>query len=252
MDMALVQRLIQPARTKIVLLLIDGLGGLSLTPKGLTALAAAHTPHLDDLAARSICGLHQPVGHGITAGSGPSHLALFGYDPVQYQVGRGIISALGIGFELTPQDVAARGNLCTLDEGGRVADRRARRLSTRRSRELCALLRQIPLPGVEPFVETVTEYRLLLVLRGDGLSSDLADTDPPEIGRKPLEPTARLVREFLTRAREPWPIVIPPTCCCCGGPPIRPIGRPCSRSLGSGRWPSLRIRSSAMWQGWWA
>jgi 2,3-bisphosphoglycerate-independent phosphoglycerate mutase len=210
MDMALIRSLIQPATTKIVLLLMDGLGGLPLTPGGPTALEAACTPHLDDLAARSICGLHQPVGAGITAGSGPSHLALFGYDPIQYQVGRGILSALGIGFELTDRDVVARGNLCTLDEEGRVADRRAGRLSTDRNRELCALLREIQLPGVELFVETVSRYRLLLVLRGEGLSSDLADTDPQAIGRTPLEPralspegerTAQLVREFLTQAR---------------------------------------------------
>jgi 2,3-bisphosphoglycerate-independent phosphoglycerate mutase len=211
MDMALIRSLIQPATTRIVLLLIDGLGGLPLTPGGLTTLEAAHTPHLDDLATRSICGLHQPVGAGITAGSGPSHLALFGYDPIQYQVGRGILSAVGIGFELTPQDVVARGNLCTLDEEGRIADRRAGRLSTERNRELCALLREIQLPGVELSVETVADYRLLLVLRGEGLSSDLADTDPQAMGRTPLEPralsseaegTAQLVREFLTRARQ--------------------------------------------------
>lgn len=211
MELDFIQRLIGPNQAKIVLLVMDGLGGLPLEPQGDTALEAARTPNLDRLAAESLCGLHQPVGPGITPGSGPSHLALFGYDPVKYQVGRGVLSALGIDFDLTPNDVAARGNFCTLDEDGRVADRRAGRIPTEVNRELCALLRDIELPGVELFVQPVKEYRFLLVLRGEGLSGDLADTDPQDVGEKPLDPepgspeadeTAGLVREFLGQARD--------------------------------------------------
>jgi 2,3-bisphosphoglycerate-independent phosphoglycerate mutase len=211
MDFTIIRDLAESAETKIVLLVMDGLGGLPMEPGGLTELETADTPNLDRLAAHGICGLHQPVAPGVTPGSGPSHLALFGYDPIKYQVGRGVLSALGIDFDLKANDVAARGNFCTLDDDGRVADRRAGRIPTEKNKELCALLRQIQLPGVEVFVETVKEYRLLLVLRGDGLSGELSDTDPQEIGEEPLEPkpssaeaeeTASLVREFVDQARQ--------------------------------------------------
>lgn len=161
MDFELLQSLIQPAETKILLLVMDGLGGL---PKGLgygTALEEASTPNLDDVASQSICGLHQPAGAGITPGSGPAHLALFGYDPLRYQVGRGVLSALGIDFDLKDQDLAARGNFCTIDQNGQVADRRAGRIETAKNRELCKKLRGIELPGAEIFIETVKEYRFL-------------------------------------------------------------------------------------------
>jgi 2,3-bisphosphoglycerate-independent phosphoglycerate mutase len=211
MELDFVRALVGPERSRIVLLVLDGLGGLPSEPGGQTELEAAHTPHLDALAARGICGLHQPVGPGITPGSGPSHLALFGYDPIQYQVGRGVLAALGIGFDLKPQDVAARGNFCTVDDEGRVVDRRAGRISSEKNQELCALLREIELPGAEFLIETVKEYRLLLVLRGQELDPQVDDTDPQETGVKPLAPkalspeaqrTADLVRTFLERARE--------------------------------------------------
>jgi 2,3-bisphosphoglycerate-independent phosphoglycerate mutase len=211
MDYAILRDLIEPSETKIVLLVMDGLGGVPVKKGGATELETADTPILDWLATDGICGLHQPVGPGITPGSGPSHLALFGYDPIEYDVGRGVLAALGIDFALEPTDVVARGNFCTLDDDGRVADRRAGRIPTERNEELCDRLRQIRLPGVEVFVETVKEYRLLLALRGDGLSGDLSDTDPQEIGEKPLEPkplsaeaerTAGLVQEFVDQARQ--------------------------------------------------
>lgn len=211
MNFSIIRDLVERAETKIVLLVLDGLGGLPAEKGGATELEAADTPILDRLATDGICGLHQPVAPGITPGSGPSHLALFGYDPLKYQVGRGVLSALGIDFDLGPNDVAARGNFCTLDDQGRVADRRAGRIPTEKNKELCERLREIELPGVEVFVETVKEYRLLLVLRGEGLSGDLADTDPQEIGERPLDPeplstgakrTAGLVREFVEQARD--------------------------------------------------
>ena len=197
--------------TKIVLLVMDGLGGLPRDEDGLTELEAAHTPNLDRLAAEGICGLHEPVGPGVTPGSGPSHLALFGYDPIEYQVGRGALSAVGIGFDLSPKDVAARGNFATVDADGGVTDRRAGRISTELNRELVAKLREIELSGVEVLVETVAEHRFLLVLRGEGLSQELDDTDPQQVGEFPVEPhatdqaaekTARLVGQFVAQARE--------------------------------------------------
>jgi 2,3-bisphosphoglycerate-independent phosphoglycerate mutase len=211
MKLDFLRGLVEPERTKIVLLVLDGLGGLPSEPGGQTELETAHTPNLDALAAQGICGLQQPVGAGITPGSGPSHLSLFGYDPIQYQVGRGVLAALGIGFDLMPQDVAARGNFCTVDDEGRVVDRRAGRISTERNQELVAVLREIELPGVEVLVETVKEYRLLLVLRGKRLDHRIEDTDPQETGVKPLAPkalspeareTAQWVNAFLERARE--------------------------------------------------
>jgi len=213
-DLEFIRSLIQPADTKIVFLILDGLGGLPADSNGSTELEAAETPNLDNLAARGICGLHVPVAAGITPGSGPAHLGLFGYDPLKYQVGRGVLSALGIGFDLRSNDVAARGNFCTVDKDGVVTDRRAGRIASEKNRELCALLREIELPEVQLFVETVKEYRFLLVLRGDGLSGDIADTDPLQVGRKPLEPralsaeadqTVQLVDRFVEQAREVLP-----------------------------------------------
>jgi len=211
MDLDVVRKLIKPAETKIVLLVMDGLGGLPRESDNLTELEAAKTPHLDSLASRGICGLQHPVGPGITPGSGPGHLALFGYNPLEYQVGRGVLAALGIDFDLQLQDVAARGNFCTLDKNRYVTDRRAGRISTEKNKKLCALLRTIELPDVDVFVETVKEHRLLLVLRGEGLSGNIRDTDPQEIGKKPLLPqsssseakqTATLVKQFLDQAQE--------------------------------------------------
>jgi len=210
-DLDFVRQLVQKNDSKIVMLVVDGLGGLAMEPSTRTELEAANTPNLDNLAAHSLCGLHEPVAAGITPGSGPSHLALFGYDPLKYQVGRGVLSALGIDFDLHPSDVAARGNFCTVDEKGLVTDRRAGRISTEKNQELCALLREIELEGAELLIETVKEYRLLVVLRGDDLSPEVNDTDPQATGERPLEPrafappaerTAKLVAQFLEQARQ--------------------------------------------------
>jgi 2,3-bisphosphoglycerate-independent phosphoglycerate mutase len=206
MNLDFIKTLVKPSETKIVLLVIDGLGGLPRKSDNFTELEVANTPNLDSLAKKGICGLQQPVGSGITPGSGPGHLGVFGYDPVKYKVGRGILAALGIGFDLRPGDVAVRGNFCTIDENGNVLDRRAGRIPTEKNKELCELLRDIKLPGVEVFVETVKEHRCLIVLRGENLSGDIIDTDPQEIGKKPLQPqalssdgthTAELVSQFL-------------------------------------------------------
>ena len=211
MDLAFIQPLIKKNNKKIVFLILDGLGGLPQEDGGLTELETAVTPHLDNLAKKGICGLQQPVLPAITPGSGPGHLGVFGYDPVKYQIGRGVLEGLGIDFELRSNDVAARGNFCTLDEQGNITDRRAGRISTEKNKELCTLLQTIELPEVQLFVKPVKEHRLLVVFRGDGLSEHLEDTDPQDIGKKPLEPkgmssednpTAELVKQFLEQAKD--------------------------------------------------
>jgi len=211
-DLNLMRELAIEGQTKILLLVLDGVGGLPMTPDGPTELEAARTPNLDALAARSICGLSTPVAPGITPGSGPGHLSLFGYDPLRHEIGRGVLEALGIGFDLRPDDVAARGNFCTLDAGGLITDRRAGRIPTEVGAGLCEKLRQIRLPDVEEiFVEPVKEYRFVLVLRGAELYDGLTETDPQRTGVPPLpvEPlrpeathTAELLNRWLAEARE--------------------------------------------------
>ncbi len=210
-NLELMRELAVEARTKILLVVLDGLGGLPMTPDGPTELEAAHTPNLDALAKRSICGMSTPIAPGISPGSGPGHLALFGYDPLRYEIGRGVLEALGIGFDLQPDDIAARGNFCTLDAQGLITDRRAGRIPTEVGARLCEKLRQIHLPEVEVFVEPVQEYRFLLVLRGEGLYDGLTETDPQQLGKpplpvKPLHPeaahTADLLNQWMAEARK--------------------------------------------------
>lgn len=196
--------------SKIVLLVADGLGGLPREPGGLTELETAKTPHLDALARRGTLGLSIPVLPGITPGSGPGHLGLFGYDPLEYQIGRGVLEALGIDFDLGPNDVAIRGNFCTLDAAGNISDRRAGRIKSEQAAPLCEKLNQIKIPGVEVFVRHVKEYRLVVVFRAAGLGGDVHDTDPQATGVPPLDPVAKspesartveVAKEFLRQAR---------------------------------------------------
>ena len=168
--------------SKIVLFILDGLGGLPDPETGLTELETAKTPNLDALAARSRCGLSEPVGAGITPGSGPGHLALFGFDPIGDEVGRGILSALGVDFPLSPDDVAARINFASIDSEGRITDRRAGRISTDTNRRLVEKLRAVQVEGIQVFLETESEHRALAVFRGDQLSDRLGDTDPQLTG----------------------------------------------------------------------
>jgi 2,3-bisphosphoglycerate-independent phosphoglycerate mutase len=205
----LIQSLRESAGTKIVLLVADGLGGLPLEPGGLTELETAQTPNLDSAARQGVCGLSVPVLPGITPGSGPGHLALFGYDPLEHQIGRGVLEALGINFPVGPKDVAIRGNFCTVDAAGRITDRRAGRPTTERCVEACKKLAQIKLRGAEVFVEPVREHRFVLVLRGEGLGDQVNDTDPQEVGVPALpargrdgasKKTADLINLFVTEA----------------------------------------------------
>ncbi len=166
MDMhELTRSLFQKNDSKIVMLVADGLGGLPLEPGGKTELETASTPNLDALAKRGVQGASIPVKPGITPGSGPGHLGLFGYDPLKYVIGRGALEATGIGFELGANDVAIRANFCTLDASGKISDRRAGRISSEESAPLAIKLRQVKIAGVEVFVEPVKEHRFVVVFR---------------------------------------------------------------------------------------
>jgi 2,3-bisphosphoglycerate-independent phosphoglycerate mutase len=207
----LTRRLQRRNDSKIVLLVADGLGGLPLEPGGKTELETARTPNFDALARRGVLGLSTPVLPGIAPGSGPGHLGLFGYDPLQYEIGRGVLESLGIDFDLGPADVAIRGNFCTIDEAGLITDRRAGRIGSEIGTKLCEKLDSIEIPGVEVFVRPVKEYRLVIVFRGDGLVGNVNDTDPQRTGVPPLEPQARdeasaktveICTEFIRQARE--------------------------------------------------
>jgi 2,3-bisphosphoglycerate-independent phosphoglycerate mutase len=204
MDLEFLQNLIVPAETKIAMIILDGLGGLPQEPGGKTELETALTPNLDALAAQSALGLTIPVGPGITAGSGPGHLGIFGYDPLEYEIGRGALEALGVDFELGPDDLAARGNFCSLDANGLLTDRRAGRIPSETGRELAELLRTIRIDGVEIFVEPVKEHRFAFVMRAPGLGEELSDTDPLKIGVPPLpvvasDPESVKAAEYINR-----------------------------------------------------
>ena len=197
--------------SKIVMLVADGLGGLPMEAGGKTELETAATPYLDALAARGVSGSSIPVIPGISPGSGPGHLGLFGYDPLEYRIGRGALEATGIGFELQPNDVAIRCNFCTLDGDGNISDRRAGRISSEEATPIVESLRAVSIPAIEIFVEPVKEYRFVVVLRGDGLGGNVKDTDPQATGVPPLDPlatdaasekTADIARQFLVQARE--------------------------------------------------
>ena len=197
--------------SKIVMLVVDGLGGLPHPDTGTSELVQAHIPNLDAMARESACGLTTPVLPGVTPGSGPGHLALFGYDPLKYLIGRGALEALGIDVALDPGDVAARGNFCTVDANGVLVDRRAGRISTELCASLCQQLDRIQLDGVQLDVYPVQDYRFVLRLRGEGLSEALGETDPQQVGAPPLpvEPslpearqTAKLVNDFVARAKQ--------------------------------------------------
>ena len=194
---------------KMVLLVMDGLGGLPHPETGLTELEAARTPNMDRLAAEGSCGLSVPVAPGVTPGSGPGHLGLFGYDPQKYVVGRGVLSALGVGLTLEPGDVAARANFATRD-GDVITDRRAGRIPTETCAKLAKLLNErVRIEGVTVHVEPEMQHRAVVIFRGEGLSPHLTDSDPQKTGVPALpvralapeaERTAAIVNEFIRQA----------------------------------------------------
>jgi 2,3-bisphosphoglycerate-independent phosphoglycerate mutase len=196
---------------KMVMLVIDGLGGLPVNGK--TEMEQSHIPNLDKLASNSICGLADPISPGVTPGSGPSHLALFGYDPMKYQIGRGVLEASGIGMELAEGDLAARGNFATIDENGIIIDRRAGRISTEKNRALCDLLGDgiEEIEGVKITIRPGKEHRFVILFRGEGLGDRLTDADPQKNGKPSLPATAtsdgatfseRIVNRFIKEATQ--------------------------------------------------
>ncbi len=186
-SLELLSQLHRTSSEKIILLVLDGLGGIPIEAGGDTALEAASTPNLDRLAREGTTGQTIPISLGVTPGSGPAHLALFGYDPLIHDVGRGVLEATGVGMQIAVGDVAARGNFCTLDERGLITDRRAGRIPTEAALPIVDRLREIEIPGYSFEIQHVREYRFVLIARGSGLESDLADTDPQQVGLAPLE-----------------------------------------------------------------
>ena len=193
------------------MLVVDGLGGAPHPETGKSELESARLPNLDALARRSAGGLTTPVAPGITPGSGPGHMALFGYDPVKYLMGRGVLEALGIGVDFGKGDVAARGNFCTVDGAGLLVDRRAGRIPTAKTAPLVEMLDRIVVPDVSLSVYPVQDYRFVLVLRGDDLQDDVGETDPQRSGAAPVdaealsppaERTAEAVNAFVAAARD--------------------------------------------------
>ena len=215
-DHAVYLDLAQKNTSKIVLLVMDGLGGLPLTVNGLTELETAYTPNMDRLAREGSSGRSIPVRPGVTPGSGPAHLSLFSYDPVRFEIGRGVLEALGIGFHLDPEDLAARGNFATVAANGLISDRRAGRIGTDECMRLCKKLQEqtsLATEGYQVFVEPVKEHRFALVLRGPGLGGKLTETDPQVTGKAPLpvedesgtaegSHTASLLNKWIAQARQ--------------------------------------------------
>lgn len=205
----LVKEIIQRNDSKIVLLVMDGLGGIPLKAGGKSELESAIKPNINRLAGKSSLGLIQMVGTGITPGSGAGHLALFGYDPLKYRIGRGVLSAVGLGLDVKQGDVCLRGNFATLEKGV-ITDRRAGRISTSESSALCKVLSTIKL-DVDFSVKPEKEHRFVIILKGNGLGAQVSDTDSQKEGRAPLdaigkdsqsEKTASIVNDFVIQAKE--------------------------------------------------
>ena len=208
------QGLTSKPQGKIALLVMDGVGDIAVKEHNyLTPLEAARTPNMDALARDAAHGRMIPVAPGITPGSGPGHLGLFGYDPLEYEVGRGVIEALGLGIDLQAGDVAARANFCTLDANGIVTDRRAGRIPTETCEKLCAMLSSKikKIGDTEVIIKPGKEHRFVVVLRGKGMEGPLTDADPQKVGFPipPAEPkqsnartkkTAKVIADFYKQA----------------------------------------------------
>ena len=210
-DFPALSDIVTKTQSKIVMLVCDGLGGLAHPDTRKSELETANIPNLDKLAGVSSTGLTIPVLPGIAPGSGPGHLALFGYNPVKYLIGRGVLEALGIGVDLEPGDIAARGNFCTVDTSGIITDRRAGRISTEESAPLVEMLDRIQVPEIKTSVYSVKDYRFVLKLSGASLSEQITETDPQRLGEAPLiakpvssegTATAVAVNAFVTEAQQ--------------------------------------------------
>ena len=209
-SLELMKSLAQPSPSKIILLVLDGLGGLPGPDTGKTELETADTPNLNRLAEKGTTGLIDIVSPGITPGSAAGHLSLFGYSPLRFTIGRGALEAVGVDFDLEPGDVAARGNFCTTDKDGLVTDRRAGRIPNEKCTELCRLLDGMTIENTRLFVRPVREHRFIVVFRGEGLNPGVSDSDPQQLGATPkavtaLQPeatkTASIANKFLAQAK---------------------------------------------------
>ncbi len=229
----ILKTLVEKTESKIVLLVMDGIGGLP-NKKGKTEIEIANTPNLDYLTKNSICGVTDPINYGITPGSGPAHLALFGYDPMEYEIGRGVLEALGIGLHLTSKDLASRANFATLKDG-KIVDRRAGRISTEKNIELCELLqRQIKrVDDVEVIIKPGKEHRFVVIFRGEGLEGHISDADPQKEGLPPKsaialerngKKSAAIVNKFINQVNSVLKGHLPANTCLLRGiakvPPI--------------------------------
>ena len=210
-DFPYLSDVVRPTSSRIVMVVVDGLGGMPHPEYGKSELEFADLQTLDALSASSSLGLTTPVLPGITPGSGPGHMALFGYNPVKYLLGRGILEGMGIGADICQGDVAARGNFCVLGEQGNILDRRAGRLDTETCKALCAELNEIKIDGVDIKVYPVMDYRFVLVIKGQGLCPNVSETDPQIEGVHPLvaqplssdaQSTVGIVKEFVCKATE--------------------------------------------------
>jgi 2,3-bisphosphoglycerate-independent phosphoglycerate mutase len=212
MDPEFVDTLVVKNNTKIIFLIMDGLGGLPMGGRDQTELEAAKTPNLNALARKAVCGLIDPIGYGITPGSGPAHFALFGYDPIKNNIGRGILEAAGIDFPMTDHDLLIRINFATIDKNGIIVDRRAGRIDNETNGRICKKLHERiqKISSTAIIFEPVREHRALLALRGEGLREEILETDPQQPGLPPFPPdalvpeakeTSTLLRELVDKAR---------------------------------------------------
>ena len=210
-DFPYLSDVVRSTSSQIVMVVVDGLGGMPHPDYGKSELEFADIPLLDTLGSTSSVGATIPVAPGITPGSGPGHMALFGYNPVKYLLGRGILEGVGIGADIAQGDIAARGNFCVLDTEGSIVDRRAGRLDTETCKALCSKLNEIQLDGVDFDVYPVMDYRFVLVLKGENLSPNISETDPQVEGVIPLlsqpfnseaQVTANFIKEFVLKATE--------------------------------------------------
>lgn len=213
MNPEFIDSLVMKNDTKIVFLIMDGLGGLPIAGGNQTELESAKTPNLDALAKNSICGLLDPVGYGVTPGSGPAHFALFGYDPIKNNIGRGILEAAGIDFPMTDRDLLIRINFATIDSAGIIIDRRAGRIDNATNQRICRKLQENirKISNTEIIFEAVKEHRALLALRGDGLREEIMETDPQKTGLPPAHPkalspeaeqTSALLQELIQKTKQ--------------------------------------------------
>ena len=210
MDMLdVIKDISQVSPSRIIYCVLDGLGGLPHPESGQTELETARTPNLNRLAEQGISGLIDPVCPGITPGSAPGHLGLFGYDPLKYKIGRGVLEATGIDFEMQSSDVATRGNFCTVDDAGNITDRRAGRIDNAKCAELCQLLDGMVIGKTTVIVCPVKEHRFIAVFRGGKLDPAVSDSDPQQTGVPAkavtaLSPaaaaTATIANEFIAQA----------------------------------------------------